>query len=76
MAYLQEYEINVIASLLKNYFRELPEPLVSEQLYAKLVQGVNLTDPEAKESFILGQIHCLGKTQKLTLELLLDHLLK
>ena len=76
VALLQEYEINVIASLLKNYFRELPEPLVSEQLYAKMVQAINLSDPEGKENFVASQIRLLCKTSKATLQLLLDHLLR
>ena len=35
---LQEFEINVVASLLKQYLRELPEPLLTDALYPRLVQ--------------------------------------
>ena len=76
MVLIQEFEINVVASLFKQYLRELPEPLLTDALYAKLVQGMNLTDPEAKEKFLIAQVQTLTPVTQTTLLVLLDHMLK
>jgi len=38
-AYLHEYEPNVIASLLKQFFRDLPEPVLTARLMPKFEQA-------------------------------------
>ena len=34
---LEEYEVHDVAGLLKEYFRELPDPLMTEDAYAHFV---------------------------------------
>ena len=73
---IQEFDINVVASLLKQYLRELPEPLLTDALYRNLVQGMSLSDPEAKQKYLIAQIHTLSPVNLGTLFFLLDHMLR
>jgi len=37
---LHEFDISVLASLVKLYFRELPEALFTDELYLEFVKGM------------------------------------
>lgn len=37
----EEPDINVLTSLVKLYFRELPEALFTDVLYSKLLEGIS-----------------------------------
>ena len=43
-----------VANLLKQFFRELPNPLLTSALYWNFVQGVSLTDCHSRSSAILN----------------------
>ncbi|CAH1789683.1 unnamed protein product [Owenia fusiformis] len=47
-AYLQEHEPNVVASLLKLYLRELPEPVLTTQLMPAFEEASTIKDPKRK----------------------------
>lgn len=70
-------DINVVTSLLKDYLRELPEPLLSRSLYDMLVDGLSVclpNDPEGNAKLMFSILECLPKANLCTVLLLLDHL--
>ncbi|CAB1321783.1 unnamed protein product [Coregonus sp. 'balchen'] len=50
---MSEMDVNAIAGTLKLYFRELPEPLFTDDLYPNFAGGIALSDSVAKESCML-----------------------
>lgn len=40
---LSDMDINAIAGTLKLYFRELPEPLLTDRLYPAFMEGIGTT---------------------------------
>ncbi|CAB1332664.1 unnamed protein product [Coregonus sp. 'balchen'] len=51
---MSEMDVNAIAGTLKLYFRELPEPLFTDDLYPNFAGGIALSDSVAKESCMLN----------------------
>ena len=48
---LIDMDINAIAGTLKLYFRELPEPLLTDRLYPAFMEGIGTTfDPQEHKS--------------------------
>lgn len=41
---LSDMDINAIAGTLKLYFRELPEPLLTDRLYPAFMEGIGATN--------------------------------
>ncbi|GFQ71369.1 rho GTPase-activating protein 100F [Trichonephila clavata] len=57
-------DINVVTSLLKDYLRELPEPLLSKSLYDMLVDGLSVClpdDPDGSAKLMFSILECLPK---------------
>lgn len=48
---LSDMDINAIAGTLKLYFRELPEPLLTDRLYPAFMEGIG------EVSGILGRVN-------------------
>uniref|UniRef100_UPI00398E3DDE active breakpoint cluster region-related protein-like n=1 Tax=Pristiophorus japonicus TaxID=55135 RepID=UPI00398E3DDE len=71
---LSDMDINAIAGTLKLYFRELPEPLLTDRLYPAFVEGIALSDPAAKENCMLHLLRSLPDPNLNTFLFLLDHL--
>uniref|UniRef100_A0A4X2LMJ8 BCR activator of RhoGEF and GTPase n=1 Tax=Vombatus ursinus TaxID=29139 RepID=A0A4X2LMJ8_VOMUR len=71
---MSEMDVNAIAGTLKLYFRELPEPLFTDELYPSFAEGIALSDPVAKESCMLNLLLSLPEPSLLTFLFLLDHL--
>ncbi|XP_030625730.1 breakpoint cluster region protein isoform X2 [Chanos chanos] len=71
---MSEMDVNAIAGTLKLYFRELPEPLFTDELYPNFTGGVALSDSVAKESCMLNLLLSLPEPNLLTFLFLLDHL--
>ncbi|XP_064103189.1 rho GTPase-activating protein 100F-like isoform X5 [Macrobrachium nipponense] len=73
-------DINVITGILKDYLRELPEPLFTKCLYQMLVDALTVMlpdDPEGNAKLMFSILDCLPKVNrvsKMTLFLLMDHL--
>lgn len=70
-------DINVITSLLKEYLRELPEPVFSSCLYQMLVDAVGVflpNDPDGNAKLVFSILDCLPKANRNCLVHLLDHL--
>ncbi|XP_028850569.1 LOW QUALITY PROTEIN: breakpoint cluster region protein-like [Denticeps clupeoides] len=71
---MSEMDVNAIAGTLKLYFRELPEPLFTDELYPNFTGGIALSDSVAKESCMLNLLLSLPEPNLLTFLFLLDHL--
>uniref|UniRef100_A0A8C9YJ69 BCR activator of RhoGEF and GTPase n=1 Tax=Sander lucioperca TaxID=283035 RepID=A0A8C9YJ69_SANLU len=71
---MREMDVNAIAGTLKLYFRELPEPLFTDELYPNFAGGIALSDSVAKESCMLNLLLSLPEPNLVTFVFLLDHL--
>ncbi|XP_077149886.1 breakpoint cluster region protein isoform X1 [Ranitomeya variabilis] len=71
---MSDMDVNAIAGTLKLYFRELPAPLFTDELYPNFAEGIALSDPVAKESCMLNLLLSLPEPNLLTFLYLLDHL--
>ncbi|XP_058291160.1 breakpoint cluster region protein-like [Hylobates moloch] len=71
---MSEMDVNAIAGTLKLYFRELPEPLFTDEFYPNFAEGIALSDPVAKKSCMLNVLLSLPEANLLTFLFLLDHL--
>uniref|UniRef100_A0A8C9V4W8 BCR activator of RhoGEF and GTPase n=1 Tax=Scleropages formosus TaxID=113540 RepID=A0A8C9V4W8_SCLFO len=71
---MSEMDVNAIAGTLKLYFRELPEPLFTDELYPSFAGGIALSDSVAKESCMLNLLLSLPEPNLVTFLFLLDHL--
>ncbi|XP_004592091.2 breakpoint cluster region protein [Ochotona princeps] len=71
---MSQMDVNAIAGTLKLYFRELPEPLFTDEFYPNFAEGIALSDPVAKESCMLNLLLSLPEANLLTFLFLLDHL--
>uniref|UniRef100_A0A8C9VDK6 BCR activator of RhoGEF and GTPase n=1 Tax=Scleropages formosus TaxID=113540 RepID=A0A8C9VDK6_SCLFO len=71
---MSEMDVNAIAGTLKLYFRELPEPLFTDELYSNFAVAVALSDSVAKESCMLNLLLSLPEPNLVTFLFLLDHL--
>ncbi|XP_063873665.1 rho GTPase-activating protein 100F-like isoform X6 [Scylla paramamosain] len=73
-------DINVITGILKDYLRELPEPLFTKCLYQMLVDALTVMlpdDPQGNAKLMFSILDCLPKVNRvsqMTLFLLMDHL--
>ncbi|KOB77807.1 putative rho-gtpase-activating protein [Operophtera brumata] len=70
-------DINVITGLLKDYLRELPQPLFSRCLYQMTVDALGVCLPDDREGnarLMASIVECLPRAARATLVFLLDHL--
>ncbi|XP_031634620.1 rho GTPase-activating protein 100F isoform X4 [Contarinia nasturtii] len=70
-------DINVITGVLKDYLRELPEPLFTRCLFQMTVDALGVClpdDPEGNAKLMLSILDCLPRANRATLVFLLDHL--
>ena len=52
-------DVNVVAGALKSWLRELPEPILTAELFDKFIQAVGLLDYEQKCYAIRNLLHQL-----------------
>ncbi|XP_062816796.1 active breakpoint cluster region-related protein isoform X2 [Anolis carolinensis] len=71
---LSDMDINAIAGTLKLYFRELPEPLLTDRLYPAFMEGIALSDAAAKENCMMHLLRSLPDPNLITFLFLLEHL--
>ncbi|KAF0295243.1 Rho GTPase-activating protein 100F [Amphibalanus amphitrite] len=70
-------DINVITGVLKDYLRELPQPLFTKCLYQMLCDALSVCLPDdsaANAKLMLSILDCLPKASRSTLLFLMDHL--
>ncbi|CAG5120214.1 unnamed protein product [Candidula unifasciata] len=70
-------DIHVITGVLKDFLRELPEPLFTNALYQMLLDALSVRlpcDPEGSAKLMLSILECLPSANQDTMALLLNHL--
>lgn len=68
-------DISAVTSVLKNYFRELPEPLLTFELYQRFIECTDSkVDVAKKEAEMRELVRALPKEHFDTLKMLIDHL--
>ncbi|XP_056439830.1 rho GTPase-activating protein 21-like isoform X2 [Gadus chalcogrammus] len=67
-------DLNVISSLLKSFFRKLPEPLFTNEKYADFIEANRIEDPAERLKAIKRLLHELPDHHYQTLKFLSAHL--
>ncbi|XP_056306991.1 rho GTPase-activating protein 21 isoform X2 [Danio aesculapii] len=67
-------DLNVISSLLKSFFRKLPEPLFTNERYADFIDGNRIEDPVERLKVLKRLLHELPDHHYETLKFLSAHL--
>ncbi|XP_078391536.1 active breakpoint cluster region-related protein-like [Cetorhinus maximus] len=73
---LKNYDVNVVAGTLKLYLRELPEPLLTDELIPSFVSAVALDDAVAKEQQMMSLLNQLPDPNLNSFMYLMKHLIK
>lgn len=70
-------DVNAVAGALKLYFRELPEPLMTNSLYPAFLAAANKNrDPEALREALIPLVEALPPLNRKVLTILMSHLRK
>ncbi|XP_047435965.1 unconventional myosin-IXAa isoform X3 [Mugil cephalus] len=73
---LDEYNIHVIASVFKQWLRDLPNPLMTFELYDEFIRAMALQDKKEMIRGVYSVIDQLSRTHLNTLERLIFHLVR
>uniref|UniRef100_A0A8C2WV46 Myosin IXA n=1 Tax=Cyclopterus lumpus TaxID=8103 RepID=A0A8C2WV46_CYCLU len=75
---LDDYNIHVIASVLKQWLRDLPSPLMTFELYEEFLRAMGELTPDRREVIrgVYSVIDQLSRTHLSTLERLIFHLVR
>ncbi|KAM9808240.1 unconventional myosin-IXAa-like [Neosynchiropus ocellatus] len=73
---LDEYNIHVIASVLKQWLRDLPSPLMTFELYEEFLRAMGQPDKREVIHGVYSVIEQLSRTHLSTLERLIFHLVR
>ncbi|KAH7371354.1 rho-type GTPase-activating protein-like protein 2 [Pyrenochaeta sp. MPI-SDFR-AT-0127] len=69
-----DLDIHAVTSALKNYFRRLPVPLITFDVYDQFLDAGNLEDHEAKSKALFAALNEIPKAHRDTLQFLVFHL--
>ncbi|XP_037835725.1 unconventional myosin-IXAa isoform X2 [Kryptolebias marmoratus] len=73
---LDDYNIHVIASVFKQWLRDLPNPLMTFELYEEFIRAMGLQDKKETIRGVYSVIDQLSRTHLNTLERLMFHLVR
>ncbi|XP_051547718.1 unconventional myosin-IXAb-like isoform X2 [Myxocyprinus asiaticus] len=73
---LDDYNIHVIASVLKQWLRDLPNPLMTFELYEEFLRAMGLQDNREVVQGVYSVIDQLSRTHLCTLERIIFHLVR
>lgn len=68
------HDISSVTSVLKNYFRTLPIPLLTYDLHDQFMTAVHIRDPALRDSSLLELVNRLPSEHYFTLRMLMLHL--
>ncbi|VDK20098.1 unnamed protein product [Taenia asiatica] len=71
-----DYDIHVISSLLKLFFRELPEPIIPKNSFSDLVKASALSDERRKLEEFSRILRKMPRVNLDTFQYLMDHLIR
>ncbi|KAF3908382.1 hypothetical protein AA313_de0210395 [Arthrobotrys entomopaga] len=71
-----DIDITAITSVLKQYFRKLPTPLITYTIYDRLVESVKITDVEKRKEHMKDLINELPSLNRDILFFIINHLTK
>lgn len=71
---LDGYSVHVLSAALKSFFRDMPEPLMTFELYDDFLWATAVSDPQEKVQAIFGHISKLPRPNYDVLERLVFHL--
>ncbi|KAI9357207.1 Rho GTPase activation protein, partial [Pilaira anomala] len=74
VSFKEEHDINAVTGLLKLYFRELRNPLMTHEYYDWFIEAARIPDYEERMYQIKSIIHSLPKPNYIVLEYLMRHL--
>ncbi|KAI9486486.1 MAG: hypothetical protein EXX96DRAFT_44094 [Benjaminiella poitrasii] len=74
VTFKEEHDINAVTGLLKLYFRELRQPLMTFEYYDWFIDAAKISDYEERMYQIKSIIHSLPKANYIVLERLMRHL--
>ncbi|KAF9693101.1 hypothetical protein EKO04_008702 [Ascochyta lentis] len=69
-----DLDIHSVTSALKNYFRRLPVPLITFDVYDQFLEAGQLEDPEAQSKALAAAINEIPRAHRDTLQFLVFHL--
>ena len=69
-----DLDIHAVTSLLKQYFRRLPTPLITYDVYDKLLDAIQIGDDEKRIAAMRLALHALPPSHRDCLEFLIFHL--
>ncbi|RMZ79966.1 hypothetical protein DV738_g3085, partial [Chaetothyriales sp. CBS 135597] len=69
-----DLDIHAVTSGLKQYFRKLPTPLITYEIYDKLLETTSISDPDARIEAMRDAVRQLPPVHYATLEFLMNHL--
>ncbi|KAF5301534.1 hypothetical protein FQR65_LT08838 [Abscondita terminalis] len=70
----ENYQVHVLASVLKSFLREMPEPLLTFECYENFITAANLTEPQDRVSTLYDILKKLPKPNYDLMERLIFHL--
>lgn len=70
------YDIAVVTSIIKQYFRELPTPVINHTSYPKFMAALKPEDESEKVHAIHDAVDSLPDQNKATLEYVVRHLVR
>ncbi|XP_076546715.1 unconventional myosin-IXa isoform X2 [Osmia lignaria lignaria] len=70
----ENYQVHVLAAVLKSFFRDMPEPLLTFEYYDDFLHAANLTDPRDRISTLFAILKKLPKPNFDLMERLIVHL--
>lgn len=68
------HDINSVAGLLKQFFRELPDPLFTKEHYHGFIDAARLDDPDLRRDSLHAVINALPDPNYATLRAIVLHL--
>jgi myosin-9 len=71
---LDSYSVHVLTAALKSFFREMPEPLMTFELYDDFLWSIAISDPQERVQSIYSHISKLPRSNYDLLERLVFHL--